>query len=140
MIEMGKIDLRQLTWEAPDDWSQLISTAASYTGQPRVCKEDVLRFFDYKIHEIARKANLPFEEAKKVIYEENSAFLSYLDAIFDGEQVYKDNSGKIINLRRLMILPVVNITIGQVIYRYNCLSDAKKEEFRKWLINEKRGD
>lgn len=136
MIEVDKIDLRQLKWEEPDDWTQLVCTATSYTGQPRVCKEDVLRFFDYKIHEIARKANLPFEEAKKVIYEENSEFLSYLDAIFDGGQVYKINSDKIMSLRRFIILPLVEVSVRQLYYSYRSLSSSKREEFRKTIIDE----
>lgn len=80
---------------------------------------------------------MPFEEAKKVIYEENSVFLSYLDVIFDGEQVYKINSDRMISLRRLAILPLVEVTVGQLFYRYNCLSSAKQEEFRKWITDER---
>ena len=138
MIEMDKIDLRKLEWDNPREWLQLIPTATThYTGQPRLCKEDVLRFFDYKIHEVAREANLPFEEAKKVIYEENTTFLSYIDAIFDGEQVYKMDSDKIRNSRCLLVLPLVEESISTLIYRYRRLNRTKKDEFRRWITDER---
>ena len=137
MVENSEMDLRKLEWGTPSDWSQLIPTAASYTGRPRLCKEDILRFLDYKIHEIARDSGLPFEEARRIIAEENSAFLSYVDAIFSGEQLYKIDSDCIVNIRKLLILPSVKATVGRVLRMYNRLSTIKQEEFRKLLASER---
>jgi hypothetical protein len=132
MIEICKTNLRELDWGRPDYWAQLIPTA-SYMGRPRICKDDVLRLFDYIIHEVARNVNLPFDEVNKVMREENSAFLSYVDAIFSEEEVYKENSEKIRNLSRLLIAPRVPLTVSRVVNIYYRLTSDERKKFIEYI-------
>jgi len=129
-IKIDELDIRKMPWCNVEDWSMLCPSRITVFNKEYVCKEDILRFYEAIIRDVARKIGKDYKEVKAIMDEENSPFLDYVDKIFEEEELYRKSDPLIRKMYFLLIAPRVE-RMMYILNLYRSLDYNQKEEFKK---------
>lgn len=80
-------DLLKLRWENITDWEDIVPTHV-VKNEVYIEEEDIDVFLESKYYDIARKLQLPKEEVKKLMEEENKLFYRLKKDLFGSYKTY----------------------------------------------------
>ena len=135
-VEVTNINLRDMVWEGVSYWSSLCPSKINILGEEYITKEDVMRFYDMVVKDIARKVSQDYEKVREIIDKENTPFMDYVAQIFEKKKHYLSGAPQIYNLRRMLIVPKVDITLKCMVRLYRSLPNDKKEDFKNLIMEE----
>lgn len=135
---MDAKDVRNLRWTTLDDWSEL-PASSSNRNMTYVSMKDMDIFIEHVCKKLSRQLNIPYEQLKPILEEENSAFFKFKREIFniDGGTAYAKTHSLLKDLQSLFRIPVVSdadidSSDGELklcLKLYEGLSDFKKMVF-----------
>ena len=129
-IEIKKLSLRDLHWGIVEDWSRLCPSKIGVMATEYITKEDIFRFYDLVVREIARQVGQPYEDVKTIIDDENTPFIEYVEQIFKKKKMYERETAQIRKLRLILLVPQADATLKSMLRLYWYLTDEQKREFK----------
>lgn len=105
---MNVKDVMNLPWVKVKDWSELPATYYSSERQQfYVRRSDITIFTDNLYHEISRKLEIPYEELKHIIKQQNKPFYKLKLKLFLGV-CYGTDHNSLLYLENLLRVPYVS--------------------------------
>ncbi len=130
-------DVLALEWTSVKDWSGLTTDYSNMYGDGFVCDVDVRVFVEDTFKRIARKLDIPYDELKPILMQQNKAFFESKDAIFRAYAGYHKDGIQLVNMEKLLVVPdlskVVKVVeedrLKKCLSLYEKLSDVDKVVF-----------
>lgn len=135
-IKLCECDLREMHWSIVTDWGRLCPSKITILGDEYLTKEDILRFYDMIVKDIARKMVQDYKTVKEIIDAENTPFIEYLCKIFEKKKYYSKEAYQIKQLKKMLIAPQKDANLKNMIRLYNALPVEQKKEFKKYIMEE----
>lgn len=135
-VKVNELGLRDRHWDIVSDWSWLCPSKITALGSEYITKEDVMRFYDMVVKDIARKVSRDYQKVKEIIDAENTPFMEYVAQIFEKKKRYSSDSLQIHKLKGILLVPQVDATLKSVVKLYHSLPHNQKEEFKKHIMGE----
>lgn len=135
-IHINQLNLRDMHWDQVSDWSKLCPSKIGMFETEYVTKEDVFRFYDVIVKDIARKVGQDYEQVKEIIDEENTPFTQYVLSIFEKKKTYPKDDLQIRKLRIMLLVPQMDATLRNLLKLYKSLPSKQQEEFKKFIVEE----
>ena len=135
-FEIAKTNIRDLRWDCVSDWTRLCPAKTTMLEMGRVTKEDIFRFYELIVREIARKLGHDYKDVRTIMDEENTPFISYVNHIFEKKKTYSIDSVQIHNLKRILLAPQADTSVGYVLRLYRSLSENDQKSFQECIRDE----
>lgn len=132
-LEIKELDIRALHWERIRDWSELCASKISLMETEYITRNDVYRFYDFVVRDIARKLGEDYKKVRQIMDSENQPFIEYLAEIYEKKKKYQKDAPQIKKLSILLIAPKAEANFRGAVRLYNSLTDAQKEQFKKHI-------
>ena len=130
-VEIKEMNMRDMYWCGIRDWVGLCPSETNILGTECITREDVFRFYDFVVRDIARKLGQDYKEVKRIMDEENQPFIQYVDQIFTKKKMYTKDAMQIRELRGLLIAPQTDANLTCMYRLYSSLSYEEKQAFRE---------
>ena len=130
-VEIKEVNMRDMYWCGIRDWVRLCPSETNILGTECITREDVFRFYDFVVRDIARKLGQDYKEVKRIMDEENQPFIQYVDQIFTKKKMYTKDAMQIRELRGLLIAPQTDANLTCMYRLYSSLSYEEKQAFRE---------
>lgn len=131
-LEINELDMRELPWDNVDDWSKLCPSKITVLNDEYVSKEDIYRFYEFVVRDVARRLGKEYKEVKEVMDVENRPFMEYLAQIFETKKMYSKDAPLIRKLRLLLIAPTVD-KMKYILRLYYSLVSSEREKLKKQI-------
>ncbi len=133
-LEIKELDIREMHWDGVDDWSRLCPSKISVMETEYVSKEDIFRFYDFIVREVARKYSQEYKKVSQIMDAENQPFIEYVNQIFQKKKLYRKDDPQIRKIKLLLISPQDYKSTRKCMVRwYNSLPDEEKQKFRRQI-------
>lgn len=133
-IEIKDLDIREMYWDSVEDWSRLCPSKISVMETEYVTREDVFRFYDFIVREVARKYSQEYKKVSQIMDAENQPFIEYVNQIFQKKKMYRKDGPQIRKIKLLLISPQDYKTTRRCMQRwYYSLPQVEKEKFQKQI-------
>lgn len=132
-LEIKELDIRALHWDRIRDWSELCASKTSLMETEYITRNDVYRFYDFVVRDIARKLGEDYKKVRQIMDSENQPFIEYLAEIYEKKKKYQKDAPQIKKLSILLIAPKAEANFRDAVRLYNSLTDAQKEQFKKYI-------
>lgn len=129
-------EVKNLKWVPVADWSELTMTNFNIWDDASVGKSDVESFIENVFRDVARKLNIPYTELKPILKEENSAFYSTKDRLFNQFSGVPKAHSRLLQLEKMLRIPDVTTVpdnadqskVDKFLTDFSALSDREKLE------------
>ncbi|MBQ8043490.1 MAG: hypothetical protein IJ272_05000 [Clostridia bacterium] len=132
-IKVDDLGLRDMHWDSVSDWTRLCPSKINAFGYEYVAKEDVMRFYDMVVKDIARKISQDYQKVKEIIDAENTPFMEYVAQIFERKKYYSKEDLQIHKLKGILLVPQADATLRCMERLYYSLPYAQMEAFKKFV-------
>lgn len=130
-------DVTSLPWKKVTDWSELSASNEYWLGDRFVCATDVNVFVENVYRDISRKLNIPYEQLKPILKDENEAFYTLKERLFKACFRYGKKDSLLIELENTLRVPdisnienaVIEDKVGICFKLFEELSDIEKTIF-----------
>lgn len=136
---MNIADIRKLHWSTIDDWSYIPKTCF---GKFRryISKSDINNFITQNVRILARKLCVDYNELYKLISDENEAFYSIMDELFQRCEGVGANDEEFLALQEFFRVPCLpylhSDPVASILLDFEKLNDRQKEEVLSKLKSE----
>ena len=133
-LEIKEMDIREMHWDSISDWSRLCPSKISVLETEYISKEDVFRFYDFVVREVARTFSQDYQKVRQIMDAENQPFIEYVNQIFQKKKMYPRDSRQIYKIRLLLITPQdYETTRKRMEIWYKFLPQEEKEKFQNQI-------
>ena len=130
-------DVMNLPWKGITDWSELPAVWIADKGDYCVTVEDIDVYIENIFRDIARQLKIPYETLLPILKDENHAFYSLKEQMFQNDLIYGVTGSRLTDLKRLLRVPdISNIkeidtadNVSCCLEMFEKLSDVEKIEF-----------
>lgn len=133
-LEIKELDIREMHWDSVNDWRRLCPSKISFMETEYVSKDDVFRFYDFVVREVARTFGQEYKKVSQIMDAENQPFIEYVTKIFQKKKMYPKDSQQIYKIRLLLIAPQdYETTRNRMEMWYKFFPQEEKSKFKKQI-------